>query len=37
MGGHPAEGRHDASEALAQLQSGEAGQPGRLVEAFDLR
>lgn len=37
LGGHPAQGGHDAAEALTQLQGGVAGQPGRVVEAFHLR
>lgn len=37
LAGHPAKCGHDAAEALTQLQSGVAGQLGRVVEAFDLR
>lgn len=37
LAGHPADGGHDAAEALTQLQGGVAGQLGGVVEAFDLR
>lgn len=35
--GHPADGGHDAAEALTQLQGGVGGQLGGVVEALDLR
>lgn len=37
LGGHPAEGGHDAAEPFAQLQGGVGGELGRVVETFDLR